>query len=75
MRIEDTISQLESIRANSASFLNNKEPDSIWQKDIEALDEVIGVLQRMEQQSRWKKILFRLRYVFITSFRWTGGWK
>ncbi len=75
MRMEDTISQLESIRANSASFLNNKEPDLIWQKDIEALDEVIGILQRMARQSRWKRLLFRLRYVFTTGFRRTGGWK
>ena len=68
MHLEDTISQLESIRANSASFLDPEEPDSIWQRDIEALDEVIAILRRMEQQSWWKKFLFRIRYVLIGSY-------
>ena len=57
MRMEDIISQLESIRANSASFLDSKETDSIWRKDIEALDEIITILKGMEQESRWKRFL------------------
>lgn len=75
MRMEDIISQLESIRTNSASFLDSKETDSIWRKDIEALDEIITILKGMEQESRWKRFLFRIQYLFGGRFRWTGGCK
>ncbi len=75
MRMEDIISQLESIRANSASFLDPEDSDSIWQKDIEALDEIITILKGMEQESRWKRFLFRIQYLFGRRFRWTGGCK
>lgn len=69
MRLDDVISQLESIRANSASLLDVKEPDSVWQKDIEALDAVLAILRGMERQSWWRKLLFRVRYMFACRFR------
>ena len=69
MRLDDVILQLESIRANSASLLDAKEPDSLWQKDIEALDAVLVILRGMERQSWWRKLLFRARYMFACRFR------
>ena len=75
MRMEDIISQLESIRANSADYLDAEEAGSIWQKDIEVLDEVIAILRGMERQHGWKRFLFRIQYLFAGRFRWTGGWK
>ncbi len=75
MCMEDIISQLESIRANSADFLDSEEAGSIWQKDIEALDEVIAILRGMERQNGWKRFLFRFQCLFSGGFRGTGGWK
>ena len=57
MSLQEVIVQLESIRANSASFLDPEDSDSIWQKDVEALDEIITILKGMEQESRWKRFL------------------
>lgn len=56
MQLRDTIVRLENIRANSASFIDPEEPNSIWKKDIEALDEVIIILKRMTHQSLWRRI-------------------
>ena len=69
MGLNDVISQLENIRANSASFLDAEEPNSVWQEDIEALDETLAILRRMEQQSWWRRFLFRIRYMFASRFR------
>ncbi len=69
MCIEDIISQLESIRANSADFRDSEGIDSIWQKDIEALDAVLAILRGMERQNWWRKLLFRARYMFACRFR------
>ena len=66
MSLLEIIEQLESIRENSASFLDAEEPDSIWQKDIEALDEVLAILKKMNQKSWWSKFLLRLRHTAKT---------
>ena len=68
MKLNDVISQLESIRANSASFLDAKEPDSVWQRDIKALDETLAILRRMDQQNWWKKLLLRAQYMIACRF-------
>ena len=75
MCIEAIISQLESIRANSASLIDPRESNSVWKKDIEALDETIAMLKGMERQNWWKRLLFRIQYLFSGGFRWIGGWK
>ena len=75
MQLKDIIVQLESIRANSASLIDLEEPYSIWKQDIEALDEVIIILKRMEQKRRWNKILVQIRRVFARKIQWIGGWK
>ena len=63
MNLQEVIEQLESIRENSTSFPDAKEPDSIWKKDIEDLDEVLATLQKMK---RWKRWLYG-------RFCWKGG--
>ena len=73
MQLKDIIAQLESIRANSASFIDLEEPYSIWQQDIEALDEVIIILKRMEQKRWWNRILVQIRRVFARGIQWIGG--
>ena len=73
MQLKDIIVQLESIRANSASFIDLEEPYSIWQQDIEALDEVIIILKRMEQKRWWNRILVQIRRVFARGIQWIGG--
>lgn len=60
MSLQEVISQLESIRDNSANFLDPEEPDSIWQQDIDAIDEVLDILKGMKQQSRWKSVLLKI---------------
>lgn len=57
MSLQEVIVQLESIRANSSCFIEPEESDSIWQQDIDAIDEVIVILKGMEQESKWKRIL------------------
>ncbi len=69
MCIEAIISQLESIRANSASLIDPRESNPVWKKDIEALDETIAMLKGMERQNWWRKLLFRARYMFACRFR------
>ena len=68
MRLNVVISQLESIRENSGSFLDAREPDTIWQKDIKALDETLAILRRMDQQNWWKKLLLRAQYMIVCRF-------
>ena len=65
MNLKDVISQLESIRANSESFLDPLEPDSIWKKDMDALDEVLAILKKMAKQNWWERLLFRVWYTFV----------
>ena len=60
MNLRDVISQLESIRANSESFLDPTEPDSIWKKDMDALDEVLAILKKIAKQNWWERLLFRV---------------
>ncbi|GEM_PF-4980104 len=45
MRNKEIILQLESLKDNSRSFLDAKEPCSIWQEDIEALDAAIAMVK------------------------------
>lgn len=73
MQLKDIIVQLESIRANSASFIDLEEPYSIWKQDIESLDGVIIILKRMEQKRWWNRILVQIRRVFARRIRWIGG--
>ncbi len=75
MQLRDTIVRLENIRANSASFIDPEEPNSIWKKDIEALDEVIIILKRMEQKRWCNQILAKIRRVFARRIQWIGGRK
>ena len=75
MQLKDIIVQLESIRANSASFIDLEEPYSIWKQDIEALDEVIIILKRMEQKRWCNQILAKIRRVFARRIQWIGGRK
>lgn len=44
MKITDVLSQLESLRDNSADFARAEDADPIWQQDIDALDETSRVL-------------------------------
>ena len=75
MQLKDIIVQLESIRANSASFIDLEEPYSIWKQDIEALDEVIIILKRMEQKRWCNQILAQIRRVFARRIQWIEGRK
>ena len=45
MKNKEIISQLESLKENSRSFLDATEPCSIWQDDIEALDAAIAMVK------------------------------
>lgn len=40
----ELIRQLQSLKDNSESFLDKKEPDSIWAADIAALDEAMDII-------------------------------
>ena len=44
MTLDEVIYQLKSIRENSETFIEKDEPDSVWAKDVEALDEAIMTL-------------------------------
>jgi Mor family transcriptional regulator len=41
----DSIAQLESLIENAESFIREDEPDSIWHKDIEVLNNTIEVIK------------------------------
>lgn len=45
MTLPEVIEQLRSLRDNSESFLDPSEEDSIWRRDIEALDAAIAVIE------------------------------
>lgn len=45
MTYEDIISQLKSLKDNSQSFLDKDEPESIWQRDIDALNAAIEIIR------------------------------
>ena len=51
MTMDEIISQLESLKDNSKSFIGNSciDDDEIWEKDIVALDFAIEVLRGMER--------------------------
>lgn len=62
MHLQELIGPLESIRKHSASFIEKNESESIWHRDVRALDEVISKLKGMKQQGWWRRFLFRIRY-------------
>ena len=45
MTTKEIIEQLESLKENSRSFLDENEPDSVWHHDIEALEAAIAIIQ------------------------------
>ena len=57
MRNKEIISQLESLKDNSRSFLDAKEPCSIWQDDIEALDAAIAMVKAHPVLEKKVKVL------------------
>ena len=62
MRNKDIISQLESLKDNSRSFLDDRETDSIRQNDIDALDAAISIIKAypaLERKAR--KLEHRLK--------------
>ena len=62
MRSKDIISQLESLKENSRSFLDAKEPDSIWQNDIDALNAAIAMIKEYPAMAkRIRKLEHRLK--------------
>lgn len=48
MELDEVIGQLLSLRENSESFLDKKEPDSPWAKDIEAIDIAIDIIEQQK---------------------------
>ena len=44
MKEAEIISQLESLKENSQSFLEKDEPGSVWADDIKALDEAMDII-------------------------------
>ena len=57
MKYKEIISQLESLKDNSRSFLDAKEPCSIWQDDIEALDAAIAMVKEHPLLEKKVKLL------------------
>lgn len=47
--IEGVIAQLESLKDNSKSFADKDEPDSVWYRDIIALDYAIDTIKKAYQ--------------------------
>ena len=44
MDYKKIISQLQDLKENSESFLDKNEPDSVWHRDIKALDEAMDII-------------------------------
>ena len=62
MKTKEIISQLESLKENSRSFLDSKEPDSIWKRDLDALEAAIDIVKAYPSLERKvKKLEHRLR--------------
>ena len=58
MSIDDIIDQLESLKDNSQSFIEEDEPESIWVQDIKALEEAISFIgYRREKKVKKEKTL------------------
>ncbi|MBR4695903.1 MAG: hypothetical protein IKO94_07470 [Selenomonadaceae bacterium] len=57
MKNKEIISQLESLKENSRSFLDATEPCSIWQDDIEALDAAIAMVKEHPLLEKKVKLL------------------
>lgn len=62
MKNREIISQLKSLKDNSRSFLDDREPDSIWQNDIEALNAAISMIREYPAlEKKVRKLEHRLR--------------
>ena len=62
MKNKEIISQLESLKENSRSFLDSKETDSIWKQDLDALEAAITIIKAYPSLERKvRKLEHRLR--------------
>ena len=48
MNKSEVIEQLKSLKENSESYTKAPDADAIWQKDIEALDIAIAIVEMAE---------------------------
>ena len=63
MKNKEIISQLEILKENSRSFLDAKEPSSIWQDDIEVLDAaIVMVKEHPLLEKKLRKLENRLKH-------------
>lgn len=63
MKNKEIISQLESLKENSRSFLDATEPCSIWQDDIIALDAAIAIVkEHPNMEKKLRKLENRLKH-------------
>lgn len=70
MTYKDIITQLESLKSNSESFMDESEPGDVWSQDIIALDRAIQIFKRKERKSSdlVNKFLFLLNgIIFIVT--------
>ena len=60
MHNKKVIEQLESLKANSKSFMNPYDPDDIWTDDIIALDVAIRSVKKDKRSKTefWKGVAF-----------------
>ena len=62
MKTKAIISQLENLKENSRSFPDSKEPDSIWKRDLDALEAAIAIVKAYPSLERKvRKLEHRLR--------------
>ena len=66
MTLEDAVAQLHSLRDNSESFLDPSEEDSIWHRDIEAIDTAVACLEGIQREGGLSRCLWRL-WIAVTA--------
>lgn len=76
MSIEEIISQLESLKDNSASFIT-KDSDPIWEQDVKALNETINILKfwRVEMDEMMQIVICKYcnSPEYYGKMRWLSG--
>lgn len=49
MTKKEIIEQLKSLRDNSADWAKDPDADPIWQRDVEAINAAIAIIEKIEE--------------------------
>lgn len=68
MNQKEMVKQLESLRDNSISFINEDDPGDIWIKDVIALDKAIRIIEGKRKLLKKATLVFTSITFFLALF-------